>query len=172
LSGQIDNLFRQVVSVTLVCLFAFLVAACAAAPAAFGGPEATAQPPASPAAPTRPPSNRSVPGAVPATGGPLAGPVDTAAEALAAVVTLYPQYAGYGLRETATPRPPSPVAQALGAPDRLVVISRTEDGFTVRFTTGTGDCPSGCTSARVDIFLVDSDGVVTGPFGDDDATAR
>jgi hypothetical protein len=165
LTGQPHIRSWAAASALLFCLFIGLVAGCGAASVGGpGGAAVTAGSSAVPEAPpTRPPGDHSVPGVVPGATGPLDGPVDTPEEALAAVIARFPEYAGYQLPEL-VPRSSGGFTDAIGAPDRLVLASRTVDGFRLQFTTGSGDCASGCTASRVEIFLVDSHGLVEGPL--------
>jgi hypothetical protein len=81
---------------------------------------------------------------------------------VAAVVAEQPQFAGYQMIRPligASASPLSPVGP-IGGTDRSVLVDQLSSGFRVIFVTGSGDCPSGCTVHRYDVFLVGTDGTV------------
>jgi hypothetical protein len=85
---------------------------------------------------------------------PPAGPVDTAEEALAAVVAEHPEFADHLLL-------PLPGGDPMIGMSSWAVVAGTEDGFQVTFVTGSGDCPAGCMEHRLDVYLVAPDGTVS-----------
>jgi hypothetical protein len=135
-----------------VLVAAMAVAACtgsAAAPSATPSATPSVEPtaavtPSPPAAPTDP---------APPSGGAATGPVETAEDAIAAVVALRPVLDGYTpLRAGGE--------QVIGASATVTAVA-DEDGFQLVFMTGSGDCPAGCIERRFDAFHVAFDGTVT-----------
>jgi hypothetical protein len=96
--------------------------------------------------------------------GPTAGVVSvtTASDAMGAVVAQYPQFAGYRMPVplAAASASPGPPHRPIGGPDRTVLAERLAAGFRLIFVTGSGDCESGCTAHRYDVFIVHADGAV------------
>jgi hypothetical protein len=84
----------------------------------------------------------------------------TVPEAVAAVVTAYPRYAGYALLAAGPAQTPTPLVVGPGGVDHRVFGRHVEGGFRVIFATGGGDCPAGCTSFRFDVFFVNTSGPV------------
>ena len=122
-----------------------LVVGCATS----GGAAETGATP-SPAAPSAPPSSSRMP---PAT--PVAGPVDTAEEAVAAVVAEHPEFVSHRLLA-----PPGLGGEPLIGLSKWVVVTVLDDGFQTTFVSGSGDCQSGCIEHHLDVFHVDASGVV------------
>ncbi len=93
-----------------------------------------------------------------------AGPVDTAEEALAAVVAAHPEFADHSLR-IATPRPGASPGPIVGGEPMVglrawAIVSAAPGGYLVTFVTGWGDCPAGCNEHRLDTYHVRTDGTV------------
>jgi hypothetical protein len=87
-------------------------------------------------------------------------PIDTADEALAAVLALRPDLADarpiWGAPDMSGPIVGGPVGDA-----GTTVIAHATDGVIVLvFRTGVGDCPSGCIEVRAEVFTVTPDGLV------------
>ncbi len=88
--------------------------------------------------------------------------ITTVDEAVAAVVAGQPQFSGYRLVAppgAASARPGSPL-RPIGVPERSVLVEQVAAGFRLIFVTGSGDCPSGCTVHRYDVFVVHAGGTV------------
>ena len=94
---------------------------------------------------------------------PAPGSVTTAEEAVAAVVADQPQFAGYRLVVPSVAASASPRGSLIGPPslaERRVLAERVDGGFRLIFVTGSGDCASGCTIHRYDVFVVCTGGSV------------
>jgi hypothetical protein len=81
------------------------------------------------------------------------GSIDTADEALAAVVAAFPEFDGYALE--------SPGGDTIIGASTSVIAQDAEDGIRLIFMTGSGDCMAGCINKAFDVFLVAPDGTVT-----------
>jgi hypothetical protein len=82
---------------------------------------------------------------------------------VAAVVAGQPQFAGYrlvGPPPNASAIPGSPRFGPPNVAERSVLAEQMAGGYRLIFVTGSGDCPSGCTIHRYDVFVVRSDGTV------------
>lgn len=105
------------------------------------------------------------------------GIVDTAEEALAAVVAEHPRFEGYPLRGVPSEGDESP-GPILGGGGGLigartwVMASVAESGIALTFFTGSGDCPAGCIHVRTETYLVAPDGTVTFLCAEDDPQAE
>jgi hypothetical protein len=88
--------------------------------------------------------------------------VTTVSDAVGAVVAQYPQFAGYRMPVplAAASASPGPPRRPIGGPERTVLAERLAAGFRLIFVTGSGDCESGCTAHRYDVFIVHADGAV------------
>jgi hypothetical protein len=136
-----SGLRRRGPATTLLLVLA--LAGCAG-PVASSPPSAAASTPASStAAPTPAPSASSIP-AAPSTLSPpalspgtsasfVALPIGTAEAAIAAVVAIAPQFAGFG------PERPGQVGES-----SHVVVATVDTGWQLTFVTGSGDCMAGC----------------------------
>jgi hypothetical protein len=82
---------------------------------------------------------------------------------VAAVVADQPQFAGYRLVVPSVAASASPRGSLIGPPslaERRVLAERVDGGFRLIFVTGSGDCASGCTIHRYDVFVVCTGGSV------------
>jgi hypothetical protein len=88
----------------------------------------------------------------------------SADDALAAVIAQEPRLAGYRLVTRTAAASTAPGSPRFGPGPRgqqhVVLAERVADGMRLIFMTGTGDCLSGCTMQRNEVFLVHRDGSV------------
>jgi hypothetical protein len=140
-----------------------LLAACSGAGPAFP----TDSPPAATVAPIESlpgvsPSRVSSPSSQPPSASSGVTSITTAEGAVAAVVAERPQFAGYRIPVLLPGASASPGAHGrpAGGIERSVLAERLEAGFRLIFVTGSGDCESGCTVHRYDVFVVHADGIV------------
>ena len=81
------------------------------------------------------------------------GPVDTAEEALAAVIEGFPEFTDHALEV--------PGGEIMIGGSSSVTARQDDDGFRLIFMTGAGDCMAGCINRQYDVFLVAHNGTVT-----------